>query len=304
MVEFVPKLCNATNSKTLELEKKLSQVLVGCLTASKSETRSSAEIVIKKYVENNILSKTSINRAVKKLTPAHQRAVGVLIEGTTDNTGNGVESANNLKETPRMMRRSSSAKLPRHPTPSSARSIMKPEKKLLNIETKSCKVLSPQDNVSSTPFLSSADNSSCDSNHHPICLPNATSIEKESRINKRNWPEYPEEPSDRELQSLKKIWCPMLPSSSISHLFPSKGFINQEDSLNGAKILTSALAIAEEDQTNMIFLNQLDLIFKWLVCAMCAREHTTGYIAILDLLTKIFSLLRVRNYQLTDLEAG
>ena len=50
--------------------------------------------------------------------------------------------------------------------------------------------------------------------------------------------------------------------------------------------------------------DHLDLILKWLSCAICSREHTAGLQAILTLLLKLFEFLINRECQMTDFEGS
>jgi hypothetical protein len=120
---------------------------------------------------------------------------------------------------------------------------------------------------------------------------------------RENWPDYPAEPGSTSLKTLKKSWAPLLPSSSTSALFPPSGFRSQKDALGGCDIISSAIALSKEAD-DVVIINHLDLIMKWLACAICSRGDTVGMQSLLNLMVDLFALLRDQQYQLSDVEAS
>jgi len=326
--QFFPKLDSGASTK---VEQQLSLQLVACLTSSKSETRSSAELALFKLLENCTLSFSSINKGAKALVPAHQRAIKSIIESLKPSNDEFGEKENVSKETPatrsfikkppiRVAIPSSTVPASRATTPGSKvpptrgytpnskiplkrGSSAKLERKRISVK----EIVTPKALILSdacTVSTESCDDSSSVS-YHPLGLGSLTLSSKQDRANKRGtWPEYPEEPGNDHLQSLKKLWSPLLPSISIRQLFPSKGIYNQEDSISGLKIIESAIKLAEENEDDDSIFEQMDLLCKWFSCALCSREHTTGNQAILNVLAIFFSIVRSRNYELKDYEAN
>ena len=75
VAEFLPNLDSVASARAQTLGDKFAAVMVGCLTSSKSETRSTAETLLRACIERGKLSLASVKRGMKKLLPAQQRTV-------------------------------------------------------------------------------------------------------------------------------------------------------------------------------------------------------------------------------------
>lgn len=149
--------------------------------------------------------------------------------------------------------------------------------------------------------------SSGDETAHPLCTNAlASSTTKEVRLSSRtsNWPVHPEEPTTTsQLNNLKKMWMPLLPSSTMSVLFPTGGIRKQEDAKLGCELLARAIQI-DRNGSDTAIVDQLDLVFKWVSIGLCSRENTVGMQALLSLLLDLFGFLREQRYALSITEAN
>ncbi len=121
---------------------------------------------------------------------------------------------------------------------------------------------------------------------------------------RENWPEYPEEPTGgTAFTTLKKKWSQLIPSYSLEFFFPSGGFQKQEDAAKGCYLLQRSIFLSKQDSSDTLFLDQLDLVNKWLACALCSRDSTVGLGPIIDVIVDMISLMLSSNYQMNDVEA-
>ena len=116
------------------------------------------------------------------------------------------------------------------------------------------------------------------------------------------WPMYPEEPHGSILGNLKRFWAPHLPAASASALFPSSGIYKQDDAKSGCELLSHALACDRANNTYIVE-DQLDLLLKWTMFALCSKETTTGLRDILSLIKTIFQYMIEIKREFTDAEA-
>lgn len=121
---------------------------------------------------------------------------------------------------------------------------------------------------------------------------------------RENWPEYPEEPTGGPtFIMLKKKWSQLIPSVSLEFFFPPGGLQKQEDAANGCYLLQRSIFLSKQDTTDTLFLDQLDLVNKWLACAICSRDSPVGLGPVIDVLIDMISLMLSSNYQMNDVEA-
>ena len=121
---------------------------------------------------------------------------------------------------------------------------------------------------------------------------------------RENWPEYPEEPTGGSaFTALKKKWSQLIPSVSLEFFFPSGGLQKQEDAANGCYLLQRSIFLSKQDASDTLFLDQLDLVNKWLACAICSRDSPVGLGPIIDVIVDMISLMLSSNYQMNDVEA-
>ena len=78
----------------------------------------------------------------------------------------------------------------------------------------------------------------------------------------------------------------------------------QDDASAGCALLAKAIEYESDGQlvTSRI-IEQFDLITKWLACAICAKDHTTGQENILNILSDLFDFLMERGEKLSGIEA-
>ena len=116
------------------------------------------------------------------------------------------------------------------------------------------------------------------------------------------WTEYPEEPHGSVVENLKRSWTPLLPQSTVSTLFPSSGIRKQDDAKAGIEVISRALSI-DRKNGGTACLEQLDVIMKWIMFALCSKESTTGLVDILALLKDFLEFLLQSQRELSDGEA-
>ena len=300
------KAGSPTTAKSQAIEVQLAASAIACLTSSKSETRSAAEALLKTCSKNGTLSWSSIQVGVKKLLPAQQRGIRPILDSFNSNQESVPDKEN-------VSNRSKSGKTSLH-------GGAKPRSKMLTSPQRSERAARqsspdhmpvPQKVSSKQEVESSRDESGISSSvpdDNPLKSGTSSTSTKEIRSSslsrKRDiWPEYPEEPTSAALNSLKKVWSQLLPTSSVEVLFPKKGIQKQEDAVAGCDILSLAIKVARKEESENL-IDQLDLIHKWLMCGICSREHTVGMQSLLSLLLELFSFMKEQTYQMTDVEAS
>ncbi len=77
-VEFLPNL-SEVDADGQSLSDKFPEVMVACLTSSKSETRSAAVDLLNRCLKSNVISFKSVTKGTARLKPAHQMSVGGII---------------------------------------------------------------------------------------------------------------------------------------------------------------------------------------------------------------------------------
>jgi hypothetical protein len=116
------------------------------------------------------------------------------------------------------------------------------------------------------------------------------------------WTEYPEEPHGSVLDNLKRSWAPILPHSTVSALFPSSGIRKQDDAKAGIEIISRAVSM-DRNNRGTVCLDQLDVILKWTMFALCSKESTTGLVDILALLKDLLEFVIQSQRELRDGES-
>jgi hypothetical protein len=140
---------------------------------------------------------------------------------------------------------------------------------------------------------------------HPLIASSGTRNFEKSRASLRTlvWPEYPEEPLGDELfLQLKKAWSPVLPSTTVTAIFPIGGIRKQDDGTTGCECLKKAI-LFERAGDGVAIEEQLELIFRWITVVLCSKEHTVGLQALLTTTTELFAYLRDIKYEVSDSEA-
>merc|ERR1740136_50149 len=300
--KYFPAANSITSSKGKILETHFAAMIVGCLTSSKADTRSAAEGLARECVDFGISSPQSIEKGVIKLKQAEQRNIRPILKSL------GIDGSHKVTDD---LRRATPAR-----RPSTVRTRVKDRKSNPVERTRPRAIASGgreshgtsrQDEDSSCVSLNNLIN---DPSFFPLISNNGLTSTKAQRLSissrkRDNWPEYPEEPSGSDtLHALRKIWSPILPSQSISILFPSGGIVRQEDASVGCELLSHALTLLQANGEENILIDQLDLVNRWLAFAICSRESTVGMQALISFLLKLFSILRHKRYQMTDAESG
>lgn len=300
VAEFLPNLDSIASARAQTLGDKFAAVMVGCLTSSKSETRSTAENLLKACIENDKLSLASVKKGMKKLLPAQQRTVIPIVARLPHmhpgSPNDGKE--NSLPSPPRGSRQRKPPGVSAGRTaPSSPRHRGRPESSRRVEETATRPAPSSQANDSFEAESNEPDDL------HPLIAtgePGKKPLPPSRRI---NWPLHPEEPnSPVQINALKRLWSRSLPHRSIHALFPSGGIKKQEDAMAGCALLCKAV---EKDRlgSEEAIVDHIDLIFMWTSFALCSRESTVGLQSLITLLIRLFSFLEDHQYKLSDSDA-
>lgn len=294
--DFFPTLANISTSKGRTTLTQFGQTLIRCLTSSRSETRSGAEALLRKCIENGVLTITLLEKAVSKLLPAEQRKVQPVIESLSS-----VEVSNDTRP-------SKGATRKRSATPSSRSISGRQSTSGRTISSRSTSVSrSGRQSLGGGSTTNTVEILLNDPNFHPLVSPSSPFIPKHQRLmrQKDKIPEYPEEPSGKDdLAVLKKSWSNFLPPDSVEIFFPQNGFQKQDDASDGCILLSHALSLVTKANDSSIVIEQLDLILRWFTLALCSRETTSGMEALISFFNDLITLLRANNYQFSDTESA
>ncbi|CAM9413692.1 unnamed protein product [Ectocarpus fasciculatus] len=121
----------------------------------------------------------------------------------------------------------------------------------------------------------------------------AKRLESEKRS---RWFVSSDEPRDHQTSSLKALWSPLLRSDAVNVLFPAR-VGSMECGTPGMELLSCAL----HDQ-RASFMDQLDLIFKWISLRLCEKENVKAMGQLLHFLGDTFDALVAAQYRLEDME--
>jgi len=303
-----PKSSTNSASKVYQQQQMLAIQLVACLTSSKVETRSSSEALLRKCVEVDTLSLKNIRKGIEKLLPAQQRTVSSVLENLSSPEAQ-TEKKTKCKSRTEIRDKSRGRKsaIKSRPSKIQGNDEFAIGKSVSEGLQQVPRIYKKQSNSEMKEPLKSANDFG---EENPLQLKNSNYPSKDSRSSsssrkRDNWPEHPEEPNRSEqLLSLKKVWPHLLQNPVIDLLIPSTGMRKQEDAIPGVAIIETAIDITFDENDDYVIVEQLDLIFKWLICALYSREHTAGLQALLNLLRKLFNFLIKRKYQLSDFEAS
>ena len=318
--QFFPTVDSLSTSKAVALESHFAAAVVACLISSKSETRSSADLLLDKCLHYGTLSLSSVKGSTKKLLPAQQRTVQRNIDALDLKYGSlnaADERARSLDRKQRKQERSMS----RHRNGRSSLATASPARRSLSgssamtrkQESTPSRVPFSRRSISSKKISESNDLSNdeddTDISINPLQLIDGVSSTKDQRCSaasrkKEVWPEYPEEPSSPAVLNLiKTCWSSLISIPSIKILFPLKSIQRQEDSVKGCELLARAITFSREGDGNKV-IDLLDLVLKWLSSVVHARESTVGMQSIISLLMNLLSFLNEKSYQMNDFEAG
>lgn len=317
-VQYLPKATVLQSSKAQAQEAAFAASIVACLTSSKSETRAEAEALVKACSDNEVLTEASIQAGGKKLLPAQQRAVNGIIDalgaGASRDVLLGKENFTSSTNSPTRRSAVSRTASTRAPGAGSIRS--RPTSSLSTSRPGGRSSTRSESSVGDGLRSSASSNAAGinlptkgNTSGHPLLSdspgPSTKDMRSSSMARKReNWPDYPEEPSgSSSFSSLKKIWVQLLPTTSVDALFPKSGLQKQDDAEAGCELISQAVQLANDDDDTVVF-DQLDIICKWIACALCSRENTVGLQTLLNLLSDVFQCMKSKDVQLSDAEAA
>ncbi len=333
-VEFFPKVDKGSKSKGAGKSNSdlLLQALVKCLSSAQSETRAIAEDILKDSVRYRIINISSAEKAFSKLSNAEQRKIRPLLDrlGSIQIEETSLDPLSNRAMEPRPAStvpfRNKAVNQNGHVRPKSTTPFERVTKDSPSRTSK----------ASSRPSTRTGDRSSIhrkrsvsrgqresgsrqgseysggladllsDPVFHPFKSETAVSVSKAYRVSKQRdyLPEYPEEPSGKDIFSdLKKTWSLILPHSSVEFLFPKSGIRVQDDASPGCELLSRGIEMVLENGDEDVVLNQIDLVIRWYAYALCSRETTKGMQSLMSFLMKLATLLRNQKYQLSDSES-
>lgn len=266
---------NSTNA--LSVNRQLGKVLVMSLLSSKAGSRSAAEKLLSICTSSGIVPSEALDKEIGKLLPAQQRTVRTSIPKNSIRDQQLVDTFKRAAN-----------KQPVRPSSSLRKPVQRSQPAISSID------------VTSAPPISNNE-------ANPLALSGLTKSSKQKRLSvlgrNDNWPEYPEDPSGdiATFQTLCKTWSHLISPSSIQLLFPKAGLRSHEDAVRGCELLAKSI---DYSRSSSSFLEeQLDLIFKWLACALSARDHTSGLRSLLSTIQHLFQRLCELSYVINDPEA-
>jgi len=298
-VKFFPKVEQGNKSKGRNNEDSFSKAIVNCLLSSQSESRAIAEEIMRESIMNRVITVSSAEKATSKLLNAEQRKIRTILDklgsiqfqdDQSPKRSTGRQGSTQMKSTVPMERIRKASRTP----VIQQRSISRGRRE----STNGSKQVSDQSTILFDLLNDPA--------FHPLQSETFTSVSKSYRISKQrdHIPEYPDEPSGQNtFNELKKAWQPLLPSESIKILFPSSGIRVQDDASDGCELLSRGIELTSESGNEVLLTNQLDLVIRWFALSLCSRETTKGMQSLMSFLVKLTTLLRDKNYELTDGES-
>lgn len=276
-VDHLPNLDNIVSARGQSLGEKYAVMIVESLTSSKTETRSAAQSLLEASFKNEIVGLESLRKAQGSLKPAKQRSVAPIVTKIMQNSSC-------LKPYP------SHNTTPKSSEPPSTLAVGSRQKERGSGPPGAITML-PSDQNKDVPPRGS---------RHPLVPRSGKHIAESTKS--ILWPVFPEEPHGSVLGNLKRFWAPHLPAASASALFPATGIKKQDDAKIGCELLSRAVAIDRSENT-VVVEEQLDLILKWTIFALCRKETTTGQQDILALIRDIFEYMVEIKREFTDSEA-
>jgi len=280
------------------LGEKYAEVLIECLTSSKSETRAAASVLLTESFNEQVIGMESIRKAAARLKPAKQRSVGpqiAALEKSSIPKKTEKEDANTDTSAPTTRRQH---------VPTSTQhgqfsvSCRQSSSAATHLSPSRHRVSQRQCTPDPTGISKSA---AGDHSRHPLVVRHGPHTGHSAPL--RSWPEYPEEPQGSSLLAeLKRSWAPLLPPVSLNTLFPSAGIKKQDDAKVGCQLLSRALDVDRSCGSNVAE-DQLEFLLLWLVYVLCSKETAVGLQALLLFTKELLSYLLERSRQLSDKEA-
>jgi len=299
-IKYFPRSDSITSSKLKSSLLEFTVQVVGCLTSSKSETRSAAETLLTEGSNTGLFQGSALDKGISVLLPAQQRSVQNIIANVKGALPTeGQKSSADVQE---RGRRSKEPNTPQKENPSKLRGNSRSQRDLRSKKMDNMKMQPSRKNLEKDDSDSI---STLDSSQPLHLVPDSYVPKKPFRINgsRDNWPSFPDEPDDDAFSTLKKNWSPLIPQSSVAVLFNISSKKTQEDCQLGCKLLRNAIHYSSNNSEDLSCIDQLDLILKWIVLFFCMREHTSGLQALLTLCEELLAFLGSRGYNFLKNEA-
>ena len=286
-----------SSTKLRQLEQQLSMELLRCMCSAKAEVRSSGEKLMITFIEEEVITSESVNRGLSQLKPAQQRDVGAVVSKFT-----------NLKSRPS----ATSHKPAVAAVKTTAHDKRKVAERKVSSTLSATRSSKTEESAVAEPRTGHPSTTATAASEHPFFGSAHVSsyIGKDQRTSslyrkRENWPDFPDLP-DNELfgSTLKKNWAPLLDSVAAATFFPPSGMKKQDDSIDGCGVICRAIAYETSNtlETSHV-IDQLDLILKYLACAFCSKDNTSGLDAIIGVMTKILDFAISKDVQFSDFEA-
>ena len=119
-----------------------------------------------------------------------------------------------------------------------------------------------------------------------------------------SWPDFPDDPSKNAQDSLRKTWAALIPSYTVQTLLPTNGATSMELFISGCDLLSKSINHSRSISDSSGIIEQLDLILKWAVIALAARDHTVALRTLLSVILALFERLHEATYVMTNKEAS
>ena len=274
-------------TRTISSDKQLAKIGVSSLLSSKAGTRSAAEMLLSICFKSGAVSTEALKKETEKLLPAQQRSVMSSIPNTSAMTP---PEAQETAAPPRQPSKQSRQLVRSLSSRQSSRQKNSVSNQVATVSRHDITADKATDEESENPL-------------HPSTF-KPTKLQRLSLLGKSDhWPEYPEEPNgDATLRALRKSWSSLISSKPIDILFPKGGIRSHEDSIKGCAIISRAIEYSRSSKDESL-LEQLDLIFKWVACALSSRDHTSGLRSLLSMVQLLFVRLKEIKFTMYEAEA-
>jgi len=283
---------------TISVNKQLAKVIIQSLLSSKAGSRSAAEKLLNISTKNELVRSEDLDKEISKLLPAQQRTVRSYIPK------NSIQDQQLVDTFKKASSRAAARQAPTRPSSSSSRQQAR------QVVPKATAAPPPSSSLLDDSFVRESHETQHNTNSaNPLHSSGTTKSTKEKRLSvlgrSDNWPDYPEDPSgdDATLQTLRKTWSQLISPASIELLFPKGGFRSHEDTVSGCEILAQSIDYSRSCNDSAFIVEQLDLILKWIACALSSRDHTSGLRSLLSTLQQLFEHLNEISYIMNDPEA-
>jgi hypothetical protein len=136
---------------------------------------------------------------------------------------------------------------------------------------------------------------------------NKGKAKREEDFRRMRWVTPPDDARPEDMEALKIAWTPMLSTGdggALERLFPPsvgrKGFaVDPTVYVGGVEVLECVL-----EESLATYMENLDLIFRWLALRLCDKENVQVLHRVLELLVRSLQRLKDEGYALRDFEAA